>query len=610
MLFISSNGLVSLLFFVRNEFGRMLGDERNRREAFDRLTKLEHLSLRSNVIEKLEVDTFKRTVNLRMIDLSWNLLTSLDFDLRNQTNLAEIDLSNNELTVIEENNLLGTENLKKINLDGNSITNIHRRAFIHSSAISQLILSNNLMEQLSIQLPSSSHNFYQLYVDLKNCRLNTFPVLETSTLSILNLTNNKIKSISVSDVSKLGNSLLSIDVRRNRLEWIEDGVFAYFPELVNFNADHNFLTRIPARLSRSLLQLSLRNNSISGIESNCFLGLSQLKELYLAHNQISHLPALSFTGLKSILTLDISHNHISVIDLSSLTALSSLRTIFITQNSVPNVTVVSPKTTERPGNDEIFYGTSKDPLVKTLERPSNKSAMDLEQFDAWIDFEPKRLKCDVASLTDGYLKVNQGMCTDQSVNHFDKVICSSHTKLYSSQEYDKMIHSLNEEKEAIQQYYELYLDVSAIDFKYASLKVLSPTTNLTSRQDCKLEDIVALINSYYGYDILKDRNIRQTLESSDLLKINFESEKETDYFSAVTSSTDCIKSNRILWSIKEEATLLDAVKVYGKDFDYISTILHENQRSASAIKRKWEKMSCDKKLFKKVTKYWRIHFKK
>lgn len=95
-----------------------------------------------------------------------------------------------------------------------------------------------------------------------------------------------------------------------------------------------FLPTNIAETFPNLNELEVTETAIFLIDSNNFLGLSQLKILNLSRNKLSEIPTESFKDLKILETLDLSMNNIETIAVGAFEGLDELRTLNLNANKI------------------------------------------------------------------------------------------------------------------------------------------------------------------------------------------------------------------------------------------------------------------------------------
>jgi Leucine-rich repeat (LRR) protein len=269
---LSSNGLLDLDPNLFCPVGRTLSSLNLSHNSLDNLDfvsscpldKLHRLDASKNVIRLLKRETFKRTA----------------------PRLAEIDLSRNLLSRVEDGVFNGLDGLHVANLAHNALSALSRDIFDKRSQLRELYLSNNSLKVLPSGL-------------LERLR---------GHLVVLNLSHNAISSSS---------------------RWMQDGPFSALSSLVALDLSHNRLANIGSGLLRgldSLQVLTVAHNQIHSLTRDAFSSTPNLHALVLSHNDIEDFwengkregelsGGLSvFAGLERLSSLALDHNRIKVLD--------------------------------------------------------------------------------------------------------------------------------------------------------------------------------------------------------------------------------------------------------------------------------------------------------
>jgi Leucine-rich repeat (LRR) protein len=152
-----------------------------RKNTFEKAIKLLLIDLNHNSkIFALGPDTFKGATNLRTIDLEFNQLSAIDGNaFRGLPNLDKLSLANNGIKYLGGNTFSSLTKLRYLNLSYNSIESLHKDIFSHLSNLYDLDLSHNLLETLDESL------------------------FQNNRLTILDLSYNRIKSLSKFSMEQL-----------------------------------------------------------------------------------------------------------------------------------------------------------------------------------------------------------------------------------------------------------------------------------------------------------------------------------------------------------------------------------------------------------------------
>ncbi|GJQ65775.1 hypothetical protein Trydic_g11950 [Trypoxylus dichotomus] len=191
----ANNSRLSRIVLDRNDFHRLpkfknsenlqtqsfscneCGLESIEANVFEDMPALVSLHLTANRIKKLDSDVFNTLRSLRVLDISYNSIQDIDMDIF-QYNTG----------------------LKKLNLAGNNIPYINPEIFANNHVFENLDISNNGIQQI---WKSNTKN------------------ITIQPLSVLNLADNKLIKISVSDLEVVPN-LKVLNLNNNNLECTEE----------------------------------------------------------------------------------------------------------------------------------------------------------------------------------------------------------------------------------------------------------------------------------------------------------------------------------------------------------------------------------------------------
>ncbi|XP_037295021.1 chaoptin-like [Manduca sexta] len=319
-------------------------------------TRLQKLILSSNNIEKITGKPFYFLSNLESLDLSNNQLTNVDelfqFELH-PNKLFKLSLAYNRIEELPGDVFEELTSLIELDLSYNKITNINEEPFSNLTSLETLRLNNNLIKNL-------------------NGAVNNLHILKN-----LYLRDNQIQNIDVQSL-KIITHLETFDVSRNQLEKINSIVFLrHWKHLGgkkickiilsdnHINVLPNTSKEISARYTRSarpysvdvLTEVDLSNNEISDIEYNAFQSLFKMISLDLSRNKIidfvvnaddlEHVKYLnlsgnyivrlyfeSFSAMKNLQNLDLSHNYLDYIPDQTFTNTYNLKNVNMTYNEI------------------------------------------------------------------------------------------------------------------------------------------------------------------------------------------------------------------------------------------------------------------------------------
>ncbi|KAJ7393961.1 hypothetical protein OS493_003630 [Desmophyllum pertusum] len=162
--------------------------------AFNDLSSLEYMTLRDNVNTYLASDVFKGLLSLRELILSRNYLSQISMEINN---LEKLDLSNNQLSILDEKSFRGSgSSLKYLDLRGNKLKTISKDTFQTLSSLRELYLANNELSELPTGIFQDLTDLIKL--DLSQNEISELPQFifkELKSLKTLYLNNNKITDI-------------------------------------------------------------------------------------------------------------------------------------------------------------------------------------------------------------------------------------------------------------------------------------------------------------------------------------------------------------------------------------------------------------------------------
>ena len=216
---------------------------------------------------------------------------------------------------------------------------------ISSSTIICQNLSNNYIKTIDI-----NKSFYLIEIKLRKNQLEEFKITkyddkETGSLLELDLSENKLESLSIGSILSKANGLKILNLNNNELTSINYDMLNYLLKIEKIYLNSNSIQNIDHDSLRNLLKLeylTLSNNSLTYIDDRTFFNLIQLRTLNLSSNQIESFSSLLFVNLYNLKTLDISSNRLKFIDNKVFQSFDLLQNLYLNDNS--NSLVFSPHT--------------------------------------------------------------------------------------------------------------------------------------------------------------------------------------------------------------------------------------------------------------------------
>lgn len=179
------------------------------------------LKLKRNGLKSLPTDVFSDLTNLKVLDLQSNILEALPpgcFD--NQRNVDILILKNNSLTELPDNIFKNCEQLEKLYLSYNNIHTLHSSSFPHPKTVLQVLeLDNN-----NITFSSSKKDplYGQDLITLEK----HFPLSDQRNLTELHLNNNRITAIPQAFGTNFPN-LAKLYFNGNYIDYVDNNDFSF-----------------------------------------------------------------------------------------------------------------------------------------------------------------------------------------------------------------------------------------------------------------------------------------------------------------------------------------------------------------------------------------------
>nr|XP_014103590.1 toll-like receptor 13 [Bactrocera oleae]XP_036225856.1 toll-like receptor 13 [Bactrocera oleae] len=279
---------------------------------FADIESLVYLDLSNNNISQLDADALIGFTALRVLLLTNNSFNSwLDLSpqeaFRNAISLKHLSLSGNNLktfTDFKEEQTLISESLTNLELEHCSITTVGGDHLINGlPSLERLVLSGNPLITLN-NIPSGSLR----ELELSNCSLLRIPktlIEGLPNLEKLNVSWNF--AIDFKDMI-ISETLLELDASFCNLVTIN---LSGFPSLSHAHLRGNMLRILDQYTfanNTQLQTLDLAKNSLRNIQTNAFVKLTHLATLDLSYNEIALLDKNLFRSNDVLISVNLSHN--------------------------------------------------------------------------------------------------------------------------------------------------------------------------------------------------------------------------------------------------------------------------------------------------------------
>ncbi|CAG9811674.1 unnamed protein product [Chironomus riparius] len=164
------------------------------------------------------------------------------------TKVKSIDLSNNRITLVDENSFIENVMLEKLHFGSNELVSLPESVFLNVPNLVHLYLEKNNISDLPADIFKSQENVKELNLNnnqLTNLKSEWFDNLKS--LNILRLGSNTFEMIPDNTFKGL-TSLQQVFLDGNNLEYIHSASFGRLPKLEVMNYMNNQIKAIDARI--------------------------------------------------------------------------------------------------------------------------------------------------------------------------------------------------------------------------------------------------------------------------------------------------------------------------------------------------------------------------
>ncbi|XP_034314025.2 relaxin receptor 1 [Magallana gigas] len=239
--------------------------------SFKNLPNLLYFNVSNNMIHYLDLSFLKQIPTLRFLNLKNNKINEMYFydnkyhDDSNETNLALLDLTGNEIRSIQPGSLYFLKALIKLDLRDNNISNTNNYFSKSMKIITYLDLGYNSIEKLSLDMFEGLNRLIELNMEHNKIeQLDPFTFFSLPSLHTLNLAFNNVRTIHRLAMENLS-SLKKLNLTGNKIVHLGASLFAAL---------------------KHLQILDLSENAMKTLERNAFESLGELKSLYIHGNEL------------------------------------------------------------------------------------------------------------------------------------------------------------------------------------------------------------------------------------------------------------------------------------------------------------------------------------
>lgn len=279
-----------------------------------------------------------------MLDLSNNEFTTIPPQLETFLFLQYLDISENKISRLKGNALKGLVALRLLDLSKNNISSWSAinpgKLFESTISLTELSLAENPLTSFTANddnLIIISSTLRSL--DLSHCKITKVTgqqVLQgIKDLKHLNLAGNQIRSVS----DLISETLISLDLSRNRLTNLLPNMLQNLPALTNINLSQNHRVSLQSKQGEYVESISLKKIDLSycNMENIELEGFPALTTAILKANMVRELSKESFINTKVLENLDLSQNSINSVDANAFKKLKHLKTLNLSFNMISKI---------------------------------------------------------------------------------------------------------------------------------------------------------------------------------------------------------------------------------------------------------------------------------
>ncbi|XLR25135.1 hypothetical protein S83_053035 [Arachis hypogaea] len=331
------------------------------------LTRLQLLNLAWNGLNQDSpvLHAFQNFTSIKVLDISRNFLSSVPSRLAKVHNLVKLDLSSNNITVLDP--LKNLTSIRVLNLNENNLNSIVPFWLGKFKNLVRLDLSRNILYG---PVPCALRNLTSLtFLNLSNNHLNSLPscLAELKSLIHLGLSKNNFTTVEEGFLPSILNNLCHLqfldlsqsncqvlafkdkgtlsscdshalgylDLSKNKFGGLLPSWLGQFKNLKYLNLMSNsFSSPIPFSIRNltKLTVLNLGDNMFDGLIPHSLAQLVNLQHLNLSSNHFGDAISQSMGRLKNLKSLDFSSNHFGGIIPQNLGQLKNLKSLDLSSN--------------------------------------------------------------------------------------------------------------------------------------------------------------------------------------------------------------------------------------------------------------------------------------
>nr|CAD7455508.1 unnamed protein product [Timema tahoe] len=290
---------------------------------------LKELHLGRNNISELNVETIESLGHVRVLSLRDNKLSVLPEEINILQHLVRLDLVNNSLTTLPR--CLGfLPHLQNLQVEGNPLRSVRSDIVQCGTVRLMKFLRQRVEGEEGVPRPGSREgigevsDFPDRYT-MRSCRS-------------LNVASKELGSVPTSVFEEACEAeVTSVDLSKNCLSQMPDGLFRLSDKLTDLNLSCNSLTSVPKEIVKlwHLQYLALDRNMLTDLPQE-LATMDKLRELVLSYNKFQDIPECVY-DLKGLEILAMRGNKLSTISVAGLARLKRLAVLDLADNNISQV---------------------------------------------------------------------------------------------------------------------------------------------------------------------------------------------------------------------------------------------------------------------------------
>lgn len=324
----------------------------NSTDLFQACINITELDLEQNQIKIVPVNSFRSIRGLRILSLSHNHLLSVPSAVRNVPTLAKLDLSFNNISLLDCHDFANMTRLRELSLEWNKISSLQQYVFkdlirlqilkLHANQITKLNSAFKMflpnLKQLRLngnKLISIKHREFEGLQSLQNLSLHENQIMKLNNgafIGLTNLTDIQLQSnaITEKDIQKgVFNEMISLrrlDLRDNHIHYKDSSALPNPPfsklshlEILSIPGQHHrgkskWLPQNLLEGLANLLVFDTRNIQILSLHKDMFNYTPQLQQLDISSNDLMDVSPDLFSPIQNLKSLYISRTSLQSLD--------------------------------------------------------------------------------------------------------------------------------------------------------------------------------------------------------------------------------------------------------------------------------------------------------